>query len=298
MANIATTLDEQIAILRSRGMVINDESKAKEVLEDIGYYRLGFYWFPFEKTYPDKINRTHEFVDGTDFDDAVQLYYFDFKLRGILSYFLNRIEINFRTHLVYEASNLYKGNAHWFADSSIVDSQYIQSFESAVYTNGFKLNPAIKQHHRSHPEDRYAYAWKTIEYMTFGSVTNLYSALLDKQLKIKLANYYGIRHITVLENYLDAIRNLRNCCAHGNVLYDFKPYRYLRRGPAHIEDPRNLQNLNGAVSVTLYMLKRISLNRYNEMRGLLIELINHYSRNAKVAKIIREISGLNASTIQ
>ena len=38
----ATTLDEQITLLRSRGIIITDEQKAKEVLMDIGYYRLGF----------------------------------------------------------------------------------------------------------------------------------------------------------------------------------------------------------------------------------------------------------------
>lgn len=50
----ATTIDEQIALLKSRGMVIDDVKKAKENLFDIGYFRLGFYWFPFEATYPRK----------------------------------------------------------------------------------------------------------------------------------------------------------------------------------------------------------------------------------------------------
>ena len=57
MGKQALTLDKQIKLLRSRGMSIADETKAKEVLLDIGYYRLGFYWFPFEKTYPSKRNR-------------------------------------------------------------------------------------------------------------------------------------------------------------------------------------------------------------------------------------------------
>lgn len=48
----ATTIQEQIETLRERGMSIDDEGKAIENLSDIGYYRLGFYWFPFEKTYP------------------------------------------------------------------------------------------------------------------------------------------------------------------------------------------------------------------------------------------------------
>ena len=50
MGNIAKNVDEQIDLLQSRGMIINDIEKAKEVLLDVGYYRLGFYWFPYEGT--------------------------------------------------------------------------------------------------------------------------------------------------------------------------------------------------------------------------------------------------------
>ena len=56
MAEVATTIDEQIKLLKDRGMNIEDEVKARENLMDIGYFRLGFYWFPFEKTYPRKNN--------------------------------------------------------------------------------------------------------------------------------------------------------------------------------------------------------------------------------------------------
>lgn len=45
----ATNIEGQIAILKSRGMFIADVNKAKEILLDIGYYRLGFYMFPFER---------------------------------------------------------------------------------------------------------------------------------------------------------------------------------------------------------------------------------------------------------
>lgn len=40
----AKTVEEQIEILRSHGIIIRDEDKAKEILHDIGYYRLGFYF--------------------------------------------------------------------------------------------------------------------------------------------------------------------------------------------------------------------------------------------------------------
>ena len=44
------TIEEQIEILKTRGMIFEDEKKAKEILRDIGYYRLGFYWFYFQKS--------------------------------------------------------------------------------------------------------------------------------------------------------------------------------------------------------------------------------------------------------
>lgn len=49
MGKIATTIDEQINTLKSRGMDFDcGIDKAKEILLDAGYYRLGFYWHPFE----------------------------------------------------------------------------------------------------------------------------------------------------------------------------------------------------------------------------------------------------------
>ena len=38
--------DDQISILKSRGMVIKDEARAKQILQNISYYRLSGYWYP------------------------------------------------------------------------------------------------------------------------------------------------------------------------------------------------------------------------------------------------------------
>lgn len=93
----ATTLEEQVVLLRQRGVEITCEEKAKECLLDIGYFRLCSYLFPFEKTYPKLSNRTHDVVDGTKLGDAVALYYFDFDLRNILNRYISRIEVALRT---------------------------------------------------------------------------------------------------------------------------------------------------------------------------------------------------------
>lgn len=43
------TVQEHIEHLKELGLIITDEKKALEILSDIGFYRLGFYMFPFEK---------------------------------------------------------------------------------------------------------------------------------------------------------------------------------------------------------------------------------------------------------
>jgi len=66
MGNIATNTSQQLEILKERGMNLDySDNKVKEILLDIGYYRLGFYWNPFE------INKEHDFKKGTKFSDVV-----------------------------------------------------------------------------------------------------------------------------------------------------------------------------------------------------------------------------------
>ena len=67
MGNKATTIDEQIILLRSRGMSIPDDQieKIKEYLLDIGYYRLGFYWHYFE------IDKNHNFEPNTSLSSVI-----------------------------------------------------------------------------------------------------------------------------------------------------------------------------------------------------------------------------------
>lgn len=138
--------------------------------------------------------------------------------------------------------------------------------------------------------------------MTFGSVINLYKAIKEQRLKVTVANHYGIRYIEVFENYLEIVRELRNYCAHGNVLYDFVPFKYtfkyIRRGPAEVRGAKNYRNLKGSIAVVLYLLKQVSINRYNEMIDEIKAHIQHYSQSPKVAAIIADISGLDASNIK
>ncbi|MDE6643565.1 MAG: Abi family protein [Muribaculaceae bacterium] len=291
MGQKAITLDEQIALLSKRGMVISDVDKAKEVLYDAGYYRLGFYWFPFEKSYPLKHNRTHEFIPNTQFNSVVKLYYFDFYLRCILFKALSRIEVAFRTKVTYIVSNEYTEIPSWFADSRVVTNNQVKYYQEGGYKAIKDKNRIIGLHHSNHPKDKYAPAWKAIEYMTLGEILHLFKSIKDNKLKERVASEFGIKTLVTLESYLEVIKNLRNVSAHSNVLYDFTPEKSIRKGPAMMKGIGDNQNLNGAIRVVLYMLGQISNKRSLELLNEIEDLIAKYGVDQNVYKILLNISG-------
>ena len=168
MEKLATDVEEQIALLESRGMTISDKEKAKECLLDIGYFRLGFYWFPFEKTYPRKANRTHEFKEGTSFDYAIRLYYFDYDLRNILLKYISRVEINFRTKLIYHASNRYKQEPFWYHDSKYVNKAFLEDDVMAKAMKDASKEDVIIHDMKTHKRN-VSPAWKAMEFFSFGA---------------------------------------------------------------------------------------------------------------------------------
>lgn len=285
----ATTIDEQISILRERGMIISNEDKAKETLLDIGYFRLGFYCFPFEKDYPKKNNRSHIYMTNTIFEDVVRLYYFDCDLRNILLRYINRIEINFRTYLTYFVSNKYNESPTWFVDPLIVNTQYANNFEKHVYDDTFRANPIIKRHHKHHINDKYAPAWKTIEFMTFGSILKLFGNLKSDIVKSEIARHYGVKSVNTFFNYMETIKVIRNTCAHGGVLFDISLPLSIANGPAGILNSIQKNSLQGALLVINYILNQISENRANEMGNLINELLTLNRSGGNVKSIVEKV---------
>lgn len=262
MGRIATNISQQIATLESRGMVFDlPPEKVKEILLDIGYYRLGFYWNPFE------IDTDHNFVKGTLFSNVVTLYYLDVDLRNLLLKYLNRIEINFRTKLVYYASNKYKNSPTWFIDPKIINNEYIANI-GKYYNSDFKrTNKTIKQHHLKNINDLYAPAWKTLEFFTFGAVLKTFKCLNDEDLKIRISNLYGVLNLSKFINLFDTIVFVRNTCAHGGVLFDFMTPKGIAVLPAIKFNNNDRHSLDSAIKIILYILKSISAERENDLNN-------------------------------
>jgi abortive infection bacteriophage resistance protein len=288
----ATTVEEQISILKSRGMELDiEEDKIKEVLQDIGYFRLCFYCFPFEKTYPNIKNRTHEYIKGSKLSNVLDLYYFDNDLRNILLKYINRIEINFRTKIIYLVSNHYPNCNTWFVDPAVINKSFIDTFDKELYTDKFKRNPIIKRHHANYINDKYAPAWKTLEFFTFGTIVLIYKNLKSKSLKRQISLMYNIKNEKVLENYFNNIVEIRNICAHGKVLFDHSLAHSITHKLYLDIDNGRQNNISSIIKVILYILATISQNRADDMKRDIETLFSTVSENDIISCLLKKCIG-------
>ncbi|MFT6883685.1 MAG: abortive infection bacteriophage resistance protein [Candidatus Endobugula sp.] len=282
MGKSVTTVEDQIARLHERGMTLDlKEEKVKEILLDIGYYRLGFYWNPFE------IDKAHNFKQGTKFSDALDLYYLDVDLRHLLLKYLNRIEIHFTTQLIYFVSNHYKHSSTWFADPEVVTRWWLDSLDK-YYDDKFKRNnKVIKEHHLKYINHKYAPAWKTLEFFSFGNILTLYKSLKSDDCKKLISNNYNIRNLKTFTSYLTTLLTLRNLCAHGGQLFDFQTPKGIPNIPALKLKGDERHSLSGVCQLIYYFLDQVSLNRRKELEKSIELLLAESAKNETIKEIIR-----------
>lgn len=82
---------EQVKLLESRGLIIENKKKAERLLANISYYRLSAYMLPYKVCMNGVIQDI--FKAGTTLDMVYDLYKFDRKLRLLLFDAIERIEV-------------------------------------------------------------------------------------------------------------------------------------------------------------------------------------------------------------
>lgn len=213
----ATSISQQIEILKNRGLVINDSSFAEHQLSNISYYRLGEYWFVMQD---DKQN--HTFKPNSKFEDVIALYNFDRELRFLLFDVIERIEISLRTKLIYHLSHEFDPwwfqNFQLFQDSLALVKTLSHLQEELERTK----EPTIKNHNSKHKDDkRFPPSWKSLEQTSFGSLSKLYGNLKNNiKSKDIIAEEFGAVNHTYLPSWLQSISQTRNFCAHHSRLWN------------------------------------------------------------------------------
>ena len=111
------SVSEHINQWISRGLVISDRARAERYLSVISYYRLSAYTLPFQQGDP-----LHNFRAGTTFEDILELYIFDRRLRLLILDPIERIEVALRARM----TNVLAENhgSHAYLIKEIFDTRY------------------------------------------------------------------------------------------------------------------------------------------------------------------------------
>jgi len=212
----------QIAILKERGLLIPDEAEALRQLRIISYFRLANYWKPMEA---DKA--AHTFKHGSTFAGAISLYYFDKRLRALLFSAIQSIEVAMRAVVIRHVSMKY--GAFWFADSNLFKGSRMFQENLLHIEQELKRSKEdfIQEHFAKYDNPAYPPVWKTLEVVSFGTLSKLYDNLSDNKVKKAIAREFSLPQHIYLESWIKSIAALRNCVAHHgrvwNRRYPLKP---------------------------------------------------------------------------
>lgn len=214
----AISIADQIQLLETRGLFINDRTDAEHFLSQVSYYRLAAYWWPLQS---DTIQ--HEFKIGADFDTVIQYYNFDRELRLIVFNMIERIEIGIRTQLIYHLS-FNRQDPWWFEKVAYFkDPQHWQDHLKAIKDEVKRSKEVfIENHNRKYGNDsRCPPSWKSLEIVSLGLLSKMYRNIRDSvPEKKKIAHNLRTKHPSILGSWLMAITVVRNICAHHSRLWN------------------------------------------------------------------------------
>lgn len=225
------TLDQQINILKEKGLVINDIGFAKKVLFKENYFFLSGYRYLFMTKYKEK-----KFNDGTTFDELYSVFLFDRHIRNLMFKNILIIENNIKSIMSYQLSKKYgfKEKDYLNPDNFTKDPMR----EKQVYDVLGKMKRQIRVNGKQHTATQhymfnYGYIpmWILVKVLSFGLISELYLILKNED-KEAISNFYEI-DTEEMGTYLNLLSNFRNICAHEDILYDHRTQRLISDTEIH-----------------------------------------------------------------
>lgn len=251
------TLAEQIRTLQMRGLSIENEADAILQLERISYFRLADYWRPLETN---KV--THQFAEGSSFSEVVKYYNFDKELKVLLFTAIQTIEVAVRAKVIKYFSQT--SGPFWFMDASnAINAVHFQSNLAHVRTEVVRSKESyIKEHFQKYDNPELPPVWKTLEVISLGTLSKLFSIFSDNNTKNRVAADFRLPQFLVLDSWLESLTALRNYIAHHariwNRRFPQKPEMLRRsRFPWITTIPRQPFKLYSILSCIAYWLNAI-----------------------------------------
>ncbi len=216
------SLPDQLRLLLSRGLTVNDTADATHYLTHIGYYRLSGYALPFQ------IGGVgfdrHNFKSGVAFDDILDRYVFDRKLRLLIMDAVERIEISVRAALSNTIAA--RHGAHWYVRPDLFNAQFnharfLDDIKQQIghdSSNNRRRDIYIEHYYQTYSTPDMPPSWMVFESITFGTISIAYKNLAAPEFAA-VCGSYGLPH-QVLVSWLHSLNYIRNICAHHARLWN------------------------------------------------------------------------------
>lgn len=204
-----TTFNEQIELLESRNLKVEDKEKALRILSRVNYYRLSAYMLTFKTN--------DKFEDGITFEKIYELYEFDKRLRNMFMGILETIEITFRTQISYLIAHNYGALGHK-DPKNFMNARFHEGMINNMEREIYRSDEIFIQHHIEEYKGVFP-VWVSIEVTSLGTLSKMYSNLLNKDKSRISKGIYGVPHIYI-RSWLHALTMIRNTCAHYGRLYN------------------------------------------------------------------------------
>ena len=240
---IFKNLDEQIEILRSKGLVIDDVEFAKEVLLRENYFFLSGYRHLLMKK-----NNDARFIDGTKFEELHALFLFDRELRNTMFKHILIIENNMKSIISYQLSRKYGFKEKDYLDPKNFTQDPARDKQVHDVLNKMKRQIRVngRQHTATmHYMDNYGYIpmWILVKVLSLGIISEFYN-ILKKEDQESIASIYRL-DTEELSIYLSLLSNFRNLCAHEDILYEHRTGRMIFDTEYHhsLQIPKNEEDV-------------------------------------------------------
>ncbi|MBO4852053.1 MAG: Abi family protein [Schwartzia sp.] len=267
------TIDEQIALLQSRGLTINNIDEAKAFLMFNNYYRISGYSLTLRK---DDV-----FYESSTMQNLMDIYAFDHGLRHFLLALIETVEVKMKSVYAYEFAKRYGA---------------VKYLDSALFTNETRhrdiLQKAEKQRQSSlrheaylkHFEDmgQVVPIWAYVDLLTIADISILYS-ISTEELKVAVADVFSLhpsKGVNLLGRFMHSLTIVRNLCAHGSRLYN----RLFQQKPSLNKKERALLRRTSDKSIDnahlygfLFIMKRMASEKaFCELKNQLEILSEQY----------------------
>lgn len=265
------SLDEQIAILKSRGLDIPDEAAAKQFLYQNNYYRVSGYSLTLRK---------HDvFAKSATFQNIVDIYDFDHELRHILLKYIEIIEVAVKSVYSHEFTKVHGATGYLDASNFSDPTKHAVILANAETQKTRRLPHEAYLKHFVEELKQDVPLWAYVDLLTISDISFLYS-ISEPAIKTEVANALGItkQGAYLVGRFMHSMTIIRNLCAHGSRLYNRlfeqkpnlnkKELALLRKNPAGTVDNAHL------FGFILIMRRLLSIEDFQSLKAEIIALMH------------------------